>query len=160
MAGLDINIQKTKSIRMNTRINTRININKTALEEVNKYIYLGSKMTKVGDSMSDVNTRFTKRNQAFAMLRPVWTAKNISQSLKIHIFKSNVLSVLLYGSECWKVLAAIAHKLKTFQSKALLRMAGTCMQITIRCIPYDCSTLDTRRQEKARLPKRDMENNV
>lgn len=90
MAGLDINIQKTKSIRINTKINTRININNTALEGVNLYIYLGSKMTKVGDSMSDVNTRFTKGNQAFAMLRPVWTAKNICQSLKIHIFKKSL----------------------------------------------------------------------
>lgn len=121
MAGLDINIQKTKSIRMNTRINTRININKTALEEVNKYIYLGSKMTKVGDSMSDVNTRFTKRNQAFAMLRPVWRVKNFSQSLKICIFQSNVLSVLLYVSQCWKITVTIAQQLETCKNETLQR---------------------------------------
>lgn len=38
-------------------------------------------MTKDGNSMSDVIT----------MLRPVWRAKNISLSLKMCIFKSNVL---------------------------------------------------------------------
>lgn len=38
MAGLNINIQKTKAMRMNTKINTPINVNNTALEEVDEFI--------------------------------------------------------------------------------------------------------------------------
>lgn len=38
-------------------------------------VHFGSKVTKGGDSMSDVTTRLSKGNQAFAMLRPVSRAK-------------------------------------------------------------------------------------
>lgn len=94
MAGLNINIQKTKTIM----VITKTNINNPAVEEVDEFICLGRKMTKDGNSMSNVIT----------ILRPVWRAKNIRLSLKICIFKSNVLSVLLYGSECCKITATIA----------------------------------------------------
>jgi outer membrane protein assembly factor BamA len=64
MSGFNINIQKTK----NNRADTKININHTALEEIEELIYLGTTKTKDGDSMSDVTTSLSKGNQDFAML--------------------------------------------------------------------------------------------
>ncbi|KAH3727714.1 hypothetical protein DPMN_053657 [Dreissena polymorpha] len=34
------------------------------------------------------------------MLKPIWRTTSLSMHTKLRIFKSNVLSVLLYGSEC------------------------------------------------------------
>lgn len=56
------------------------------------------------------------------MLKTVWRSTSLSIYTKIRIFKSNVLSVLLYGSECWKTTAAIEQKLEVFQIKCLRRI--------------------------------------
>ena len=45
----------------------------------------------------------------------------ISKKTKISIFKSNVLSVLLYAAESWKVTEGIYHMLEVFQNKCLRR---------------------------------------
>ena len=52
--------------------------------------------------------------------------------MKIRIFKSNVLSVLLYGSECWKITKTIENKLNSFQTKCLRRIRQLFWPNTIR----------------------------
>lgn len=46
----------------------------------------------------------------------------LNSRTKIKIFNSNVLSVLLYGSECWKTSLLIERKLEVFQTKSLIRI--------------------------------------
>ena len=41
---------------------------------------------------------------------------------RIRIFKSNVLSILLYAAESWKVTKGICHMLEVFQNKCLRRI--------------------------------------
>ena len=79
----------------------------------------GSRVVENGDSTEDINSRLTRANQAFAMLQNIWKSKKLSINMKIRIFKSNVLSVLLYGSECWKITKTIENKLNSFQTKCL-----------------------------------------
>ena len=40
----------------------------------------------------------------------------------MHIFKSNVLSILLYAAESWKVTKGICHMLEVFKNKCLRRI--------------------------------------
>ena len=46
----------------------------------------------------------------------------LSKSAKINIFKSNVIAVLLYGCESWRMTKADEAKLDTFQHKCLRRL--------------------------------------
>ena len=46
----------------------------------------------------------------------------ISKKTKIRIFKSNVVRVLLYAAESWKVTKGICHMLEVFQNKCLRRI--------------------------------------
>ena len=69
------------------------------LEDVNNFMYLGSKLSNNGDSIVDIKARISKANQSFAMLRNIWRSKVIKIHTKMKLFRSNVLSVLLYGSE-------------------------------------------------------------
>ena len=59
---------------------------------------------------------------AFASLYTIWKAKNISIPTKMRLYKSNILSVLLYGAESWKTTTKINQLLETFQSKCLRRI--------------------------------------
>ena len=55
-------------------------------------------------------------------LKNIWKTTTINKKTKIRIFKSNVLSALLYAEESWKVTKGIRHMLEVFQNKCLRRI--------------------------------------
>ena len=60
-------------------------------------------MSTDGNSESEIKARIRKASGAFAALKNIWKTNKISNRTKIRLFKSNVLSVLLYAAESWKV---------------------------------------------------------
>ena len=119
LIGLKVNTGKTKVLKINATVRESLSLEDKQLEEVEEFIYLGSEVTNDGNCFKEVKNRIGKARQAFGMLRNVWKSGKISLSTKLRIFKSNVLSVLLYGSECWKTTNAIEMKLEGFQNKCL-----------------------------------------
>ena len=104
-------------MKINTKADEPITLDGTSTEEVNDFVYLGSKITTDGDSEVDVQA-----TGAYAALRNIWRSSKISNHTKVRIFKSNVLGVLLYGAESWKVTNAITTRLDVFQTRCLRRI--------------------------------------
>ena len=69
----------------------------------------------------NVRTMFEARS-AFARLKPVWKSNAYSRATKLRIYKSNVLPVLLYGAECWRMTAKDLSRLSTFHTTCLRRI--------------------------------------
>ena len=107
---------------MNSKSREPITVHEGAIEAVNDCIYLGSKMQADGNSEPDVKRRISKARQAFSMSKNVWKSKKLSRNTKIRIFRSNVLSVLLYGCESWKITKTISRMLEVFQNIGLQRI--------------------------------------
>ena len=120
--GLKVSTKKTKGMRMNARVQENIKLNGDEIKEVYDFTYLGSKMSNTGDGEVEIRARLAKASQAFASLRSTWKARNIRLKTKLRIFKSNVISTLLYGSESWKVTKTISNKLDVFQNRCLRRI--------------------------------------
>ena len=59
---------------------------------------------------------------SFKKLLKIWQASNISKKTKVSLFKSLVLSTLLYGCETWKLTKGEEEKLNIYETKALRRM--------------------------------------
>ena len=97
--GLDVNIEKTKVLRMHTRVTQPVQLYGEDIEDVEEFIYLGSVMSSDGSSDAEVQARLAKARNAFRTLRNFWRNGNISKKTKLRIFKTNVLSSLLYGAE-------------------------------------------------------------
>ena len=118
--GLRINVNKTKIMRAGVHKqsipNQQITIGGKQLEYVSEFPYLGAMVTESGGSDLDVDSRIRKATMAYYRLSRIWYSKSLSHKLKIKIFKSNVLSVLLYGSETWKLTDDQLNKLKVFQT--------------------------------------------
>ena len=129
--GLEANVPKTKHMRMNSRSTEAIQMYGLPIEEVEEFPYLGSKMTSDGSCDAEIKTRLAKANQAFIMLRNVWKAGKLSLQTKLRLFKSNVLTSLLYGAESWKMTGTIAKKLEVFQRKCLRRIVRVFWPNTI-----------------------------
>ena len=76
-------------------------------------------VTLSGFSLLQNNAYFKPKNNLGCKS---WNAVCHRVKTKIKIFKNNILSVLLYGSECWKMMKEICKKLDTFQMKCLGRI--------------------------------------
>ena len=53
--------------------------------------------------MTDIDNRVKKARTAFLKLKSVWSSNSISLATKLRLFKSLVKTVLMYGSETWKM---------------------------------------------------------
>ena len=71
-------------------------INGKPIKEVKNFKYLGANMSSTA---FDVNCRKGQAWSAFWQLEKIWRAKHLHLSLKLDIYKTAVLSVLLYSCE-------------------------------------------------------------
>ena len=117
--GLQINIGKTEIMRVNNKQQDPVRLHQEDIKEVDKFVYLGSIISKDGGTDEDIKCRINKARYAFNTLRPIWRSTALSLHNKIRIFNTNVKSVLLYGSETWRVTKTNTHKLQTFTNRCL-----------------------------------------
>lgn len=121
-AGMKINIAKTKVMRINSSNNRTFSINDIVLEDVSKFIYLGSLLTTTGGSSNDVQNRINLGKRSFGLLNPIWRSPHMSKRTKINIFNSCIKSVLLYGCESWNAAARDINSLQVFINRCLRRV--------------------------------------
>ena len=81
------------------------------MEEVEEFTYLGSAMSKNKATVKGITNHLQKAKSSFVQLNKVWRSLNISEKTKIKIYNSNVLSVLLYGAEWWRVTQRDSQRL-------------------------------------------------
>jgi hypothetical protein len=75
LAGLNINVNKTKEMRINTQIEEKLSITNKEIEQVESFTYLGSIVTQDGGTDQDINQRIKKATAAFIQLYQVWMNK-------------------------------------------------------------------------------------
>ena len=69
-----------------------------------------------------MTARVGKARSSFNKLTKVWKSSQYSMRTKTRIFNSNVLTVLLYGSETWRMTKRDEDKLDSFQHKCLRKI--------------------------------------
>ncbi|KAL0188422.1 hypothetical protein M9458_015521, partial [Cirrhinus mrigala] len=101
--GLVINRRKTELMKINTNVSTPVTVGGEPIQEVESFVYLGSIVDTQGGTDRDVTARIGKARAAFVMLKNIWASREITTATKLRIFNSNIKSVLLYGSETWRM---------------------------------------------------------
>ena len=86
------------------------------VEFVDKFTYRpGSIITNTGDHQPDINRRIGLATGVMRSLRqPLWRHSSISLETKLRVYQVSVLSVLLYGSECWPISTTMCSRLSAF----------------------------------------------
>ena len=120
--GLQINTNKTKVLRINNKETNPIKIRGKDVEDVDTFTYLGAIVYKQGGSTEDIKHRLSLARNAFTMLNPLWKSTIYSKTTKIRVFNSNVMYVLVYGAEMWKLNESDISRLETFQRKCRRRI--------------------------------------
>ena len=130
--GLKVHPDKSQILKINCSSKEDIEVSGTCLQNVDTFTYLGSIIDKQGGTEADVKSRIGKARKAFAQLRNVWKSGILGRNIKLRIFNTNVKSVLLYGSETWRLTKGTIHKLQTFINNCLRRIVKVHYPETIR----------------------------
>ena len=99
---MEINVKKTKTMRMSKRDGSVVNIviEGKNVEQVKKFRYFGAMITEDGRCDVEIKTRIGMAKDAFNKRREQLTQR-MDRKLKKKIMKAVVWSVALYGSEMW-----------------------------------------------------------
>ena len=73
-----------------------------------------------GNETPNLEMRFTKANTAFCCLRKIWSNTTyLPQELKLRVFNTFVLSVLLYESEVWTLVIKTRRSIRSWYSRKM-----------------------------------------
>ena len=97
--GLKRNAKKCKVLKVNNKSEASLNVRNCEVEEKNSFTYLGANVTKDDGGITNIRKRIAMAGASFRRLNKIWKVTNISRKVKVSLFKSLVLSVLLYGCE-------------------------------------------------------------
>ncbi|VDP33575.1 unnamed protein product [Schistosoma margrebowiei] len=117
--GLNIDKAKTKVYKYNTENSNPITLDGETLENVESFTNLGSIIDEQGGSDADVKARIGKARVAFLQVKNIWNSKQLSTSIKVRIFNTNVKTVLLYGAETWRTTTTTIKKVQVFINSCL-----------------------------------------
>ena len=97
--GLKVNIQKTKIMASGPI--TAWQIEGETMETVRDFIFLGSKITADGDFSHEIKRRFFLGRKAMTNLDSILKSRDITLSTKVHLGKTVVFPVVMYGCGSW-----------------------------------------------------------
>ena len=118
--GLQVNYSKTNYMvfqEVNPRIKGK---NGEELEAVNDFKYLGSWLAS---SSNDMGIRIAQAWSAHNKLDKIWRS-TLTRGMKIRLFQSLVLSILLYGAETWTLTKTKQRKLDGVFTRMLRKTLG------------------------------------
>ncbi|KAJ4442174.1 hypothetical protein ANN_12040 [Periplaneta americana] len=126
--GLEVNPEKTKYMIMsrdqNIVRNGNIKIGDLPFEEVEKFKYLGATVTNINDTREEIKHRINMGNACYYSVEKLLSSSLLSKNLKVRIYKTVILLILLYGCETWTLTLREEHGLSVFENKVLRKIFG------------------------------------
>ena len=102
--GLKLNIQKTKIMAFNPI--TSWQIDGKTMETVTDFIFLGSRITADGDCSHEIKRCLLLGRKAMTNPGNMLKSRGIILLKKVHLVKTMVFSVGMYGCDSWTIMKA------------------------------------------------------
>ena len=98
------------------------------METVADFIFLGSKITAGGDCSHEIKRCLLLGRKAMTNLDRILKSRDITLPTKVHLVKTMVFPVVMYGCESWTIKKAECQRIDAFELwcwKRLLRVPWT-----------------------------------
>ena len=112
-AGLKLNIQKTKSMASSPI--TSWHIDGETMDTVKDLIFLGSKITLVGDCSHEIKRCVLLGRKAMTNLDSRLKSRDIILPTKVHLIKAMVFLAVMYGYESWTIKKAECQRIDAIE---------------------------------------------
>ena len=118
--GMKTRAEKSKIMTNSTNnISARIGMNGQKLEEVTSFKHLGATLYLDGTCLAELHMKVASAMASVARLNRIRRCDTISFASKFKVYKSLVISILLYGCETWTLLSDSEKKNPVFRNQAL-----------------------------------------
>ena len=85
------------------------------METVRGFIFLGSKITADGDCNHEIKRCLLLGRKTLTNLDSILKSRDITLATKIHLVKSRVFPVVMYGCESWTIKGAECQRIDAFE---------------------------------------------
>jgi hypothetical protein len=72
----------------------------------------------------EIKRRLNSGNACYHSAQNLLSSSLLSDDLKIRVYKTIILHVVLYGCETWSLILRKAHRLRVFENRVLRRIFG------------------------------------
>ncbi|KAJ4435398.1 hypothetical protein ANN_18013 [Periplaneta americana] len=148
--SLEVNPEKTKYMIMsrdeNIIRNGNIKIGNLSFEEVEKFKYLGATVTNINDIREEIKRRINMGNACYYSLEKLLSSSLLSKNVKVRIYKTVILPIVLYGCETWTLTLREEHRLRVFENKTSKwadNRQATNVECTLTLFDLNCGFLLT-----------------
>jgi len=126
--GLEVNADKTKYVIMSRDQNAgqshSMNIDNSSIERVEEFKYLGTTLTNQNSIQKEIKNRLKLGNACYYSVQNLLSSSLISKNLKIKIYRTIVLPVVLYGCETWSLTLREERRPRVLENRVLRRVLG------------------------------------
>ena len=126
--GLKVSADKTKYMVMSREQNAgriqSVRIDNSTFERVEEFKYLGTTLTNQNSIVEEIKSRLRSGNSCYHSVQNLLSARLLSKNLKIKIYRTIILPVVLYGCETWSLTLREERKLRVFENMVLRRIFG------------------------------------
>jgi hypothetical protein len=104
--------------------NRDIKIASRSFEIVSQFKYLETAVTNQYLIQEELKRKLNSGNACYHSVQNLLASRLLSKNLKIRIYKTIVLPVVLYGCETWSLSLREEHRLRVFENRVLRWLFG------------------------------------
>jgi hypothetical protein len=126
--GLEVNVEITKYMLVLRDQNAGqirvIKIGNRSCEHVSQFKYLGMRVTNQNLIQEEIKRRLNSGNACYHSVQNLFPSRLLSKNVKVRIYNTIILAVVLYGCETCSLTVREEHKLRVFENRVLRGICG------------------------------------
>ena len=101
-----------------------IKIDNSSFARVEEFKYLGTALTNQNYIQEEIKNRLKAGNACYHSVQNLLSSSLLSKNLKITIYRTIILPVVLYGCETWSLTLREVRRLGVFENQVFRTMFG------------------------------------
>jgi len=96
----------------------------SSFERAELFKYFGTTLTNKNSIQEEIESRLKSGNACYHSMQNILSFRLLSKNLKIQIYRTIILPVVLYGCETWSLTLREERRLRVFENRVLRRIFG------------------------------------